>query len=40
MEYLLKSLKIMFLHEEVLLKAAKEYRGFVIWCQENLLIKK
>jgi hypothetical protein len=40
MEYLLKSLKIMFLHEEVRLKASKEHRGFVIWCQENLLIKK
>ncbi|OXA59651.1 Protein unc-79 [Folsomia candida] len=39
MEYLLKCLKIMFLHEEVMQKAAKEHRGFVIWCQENLLIK-
>lgn len=30
----------MALHGDALAKAAREYRGFFIWCQENLLIKK
>uniref|UniRef100_T1KYI8 Uncharacterized protein n=1 Tax=Tetranychus urticae TaxID=32264 RepID=T1KYI8_TETUR len=31
-------LKLMALHSEILNKAAKNHRGFLIWCQENLLI--
>lgn len=38
--HLLKCLKILFIHGEVMLKASKEHRGFLIWCQEHLLIKK
>ncbi|XP_074599916.1 UNC-79 domain-containing protein isoform X2 [Brevipalpus obovatus] len=30
--------KLMALHSEVLNKAAKDNRGYLIWCQENLLI--
>ncbi|CAG7837387.1 unnamed protein product [Allacma fusca] len=37
--HLLKCLKILFIHGEVMQKAAKDHRGFLIWCQENLLIK-
>lgn len=36
--HLLYCLKIMSLHAEVLNKSAKNHRGFLIWCQENLLI--
>lgn len=36
--HLLSCLKILALHAECLSKAAKEHRGFLIWCQENLLI--
>ncbi|RWS30132.1 protein unc-79-like protein [Leptotrombidium deliense] len=36
--HILYSLKLMSLHAEVLNKAAKNHRGFLIWCQENLLI--
>jgi len=36
--HLLYCLKLMSLHSEVLNKAAKNHRGFLIWCQENLLI--
>lgn len=38
--YVLQCLKTMALHGDALAKAAKEQRGFFIWCQENLLIKK
>ncbi|XP_017847938.1 protein unc-79 homolog isoform X12 [Drosophila busckii] len=37
--YVLQCLKTMALHGDALSKAAKEHRGFFIWCQENLLIK-
>ncbi len=37
--HLLYCLKLMSLHSEVLNKAAKNHRGFLIWCQENLLIQ-
>ncbi|ODN04336.1 Protein unc-79 [Orchesella cincta] len=40
MHNMLKCLRIMFLHGEVFMKASKENRGFVIWCQENLILKK
>ncbi|RWS14223.1 protein unc-79-like protein [Dinothrombium tinctorium] len=36
--HILYSLKLMSLHAEVLNKAARNHRGFLIWCQENLLI--
>lgn len=38
--YLLQCLYILVLHGDAFTKAAKEHRGFLIWCQENLLIKK
>ncbi|VVC24664.1 Hypothetical protein CINCED_3A004663 [Cinara cedri] len=37
--YLLQSLYLMVLHSDTLNKAVKEHKGFVIWCQENLIIK-
>ncbi|XP_014089555.2 protein unc-79 homolog isoform X6 [Bactrocera oleae] len=37
--YILQCLNVMALHGDALAKAAREYRGFFIWCQENLLIK-
>ncbi|KAL9895823.1 UNC-79 domain-containing protein isoform 7-T8 [Glossina fuscipes fuscipes] len=37
--YILQCLNVMALHGDALSKAAKEHRGFFIWCQENLLIK-
>ncbi|CAH1714206.1 unnamed protein product [Aphis gossypii] len=37
--YLLQSLHLVVLHCDTLTKAVKEHRGFVIWCQENLIIK-
>ncbi|XP_067119858.1 protein unc-79 homolog isoform X2 [Centruroides vittatus] len=36
--HILSCLKLMCLHSEVLNKAAHDHRGFLIWCQENLLI--
>lgn len=38
--YTLQCLKIMVLHGDAFTKAARDDRGFFIWCQENLLIKK
>ncbi|XP_036332926.1 protein unc-79 homolog isoform X4 [Rhagoletis pomonella] len=37
--YILQCLNVMTLHGDALAKAAREHRGFFIWCQENLLIK-
>ncbi|KAM7364575.1 UNC-79 domain-containing protein isoform 2-T2 [Cochliomyia hominivorax] len=37
--YVLHCLNVMTLHGDALAKAAREHRGFFIWCQENLLIK-
>ncbi|KAG4066741.1 hypothetical protein HA402_012808 [Bradysia odoriphaga] len=37
--YMLQCLNILALHGDALAKAAREQRGFFIWCQENLLIK-
>ncbi|XP_038110168.1 protein unc-79 homolog isoform X5 [Culex quinquefasciatus] len=37
--YTLQCLKIMVLHGDAFVKAARDDRGFFIWCQENLLIK-
>ncbi|EAT36519.1 AAEL011392-PA [Aedes aegypti] len=37
--YTLQCLKIMVLHGDAFTKAARDDRGFFIWCQENLLIK-
>ena len=36
--HLLYCLKLLTLHSEILNKSAKNYKGFLIWCQENLLI--
>lgn len=38
--YMLQCLNILCLHGDACTKASKEHRGFFIWCQENLLIKK
>ncbi|XP_053969855.1 protein unc-79 homolog isoform X5 [Anastrepha ludens] len=37
--YILQCLNVMALHGDALAKAAREHRGFFIWCQENLLIR-
>ncbi|XP_039288508.1 protein unc-79 homolog isoform X2 [Nilaparvata lugens] len=37
--YLVQSLHLMVLHGDALNKATKDHRGFIIWCQETLLIK-
>ncbi|RZF46360.1 hypothetical protein LSTR_LSTR011144 [Laodelphax striatellus] len=37
--YLVQSLYLMVLHGDALNKATKDHRGFIIWCQETLLIK-
>ncbi|XP_055534332.1 protein unc-79 homolog isoform X4 [Wyeomyia smithii] len=37
--YILQCLKIMVLHGDAFTKAARDDRGFFIWCQENLLIR-
>ncbi|KAK8775211.1 hypothetical protein V5799_031444 [Amblyomma americanum] len=36
--HLLTCLKLLSLHAEVLNRAAHDHRGFLIWCQENLLV--
>ncbi|GFV14035.1 protein unc-79 homolog [Trichonephila clavipes] len=36
--HILACLKVMCLHSEILNKAAHNYRGFLIWCQENILV--
>lgn len=38
--YMLQCLNVLALHGDALTKAARDQRGFFIWCQENLLIKK
>lgn len=38
--FMLQCLNIMILHGDAFTKASKDHRGFFIWCQENLLIKK
>lgn len=38
--FMLQCLNVMALHGDALADAAREHRGFFIWCQENLLIKK
>lgn len=38
--HLLHCLKLLCLHAEVLNKAAHDHRGFLLWCQENLLVVK
>lgn len=40
MYHLLHCLKLLCLHAEVLNKAAHDHRGFLLWCQENLLVVK
>ena len=38
--YMLQCLNVLALHGDALTKASRDHRGFLIWCQENLLIKK
>ena len=38
--YVLQCLNVMVLHGDAFVKAARDNRGFFIWCQENMLIKK
>lgn len=38
--FMLQCLNVLALHGDALSEAAKDHRGFFIWCQENLLIKK
>jgi protein unc-79 len=38
--YMLQCLSILILHGDAFTRAARDHRGFFIWCQENLLIKK
>lgn len=38
--FMLQCLNILALHGDALTEAARDHRGFFIWCQENLLIKK
>lgn len=38
--YMLQCLNILILHGDACTKASREHRGFFIWCQEHLLIKK
>uniref|UniRef100_A0A182N8V5 Protein unc-79 homolog n=1 Tax=Anopheles dirus TaxID=7168 RepID=A0A182N8V5_9DIPT len=37
--YVLQCLNFMVLHGDAFVKAARDNRGFFIWCQENMLIK-
>ncbi|KAF6204812.1 hypothetical protein GE061_018974 [Apolygus lucorum] len=37
--HMLNCLYLMCLHGDALSKAVKHHKGFIIWCQENLLIK-
>ncbi|KAI5736841.1 hypothetical protein M8J76_007669 [Diaphorina citri] len=37
--FLLQSLHLFVLHGDALSKAMKDHKGFVVWCQENLIIK-
>lgn len=38
--FMLQCLNFLALHGDALSEAARDHRGFFIWCQENLLIKK
>lgn len=38
--FMLQCLNVLALNGDALSEAAQEHRGFFIWCQENLLIKK
>lgn len=38
--YMLTCMNVLALHGDALTEAARDHRGFFIWCQENLLIKK
>lgn len=37
---MLESLYLLVLHGDMLSKNLKDYAGFIIWCQENLIIRK
>lgn len=38
--YMLQCLNVMCLYGDAFSTAVKDHKGFFIWCQENLLIKK
>lgn len=38
--FMLQCLNVLALNGDALSDAARDHRGFFIWCQENLLIKK
>lgn len=38
--FMLQCLNVLALHGDALTDAARDHRGFLIWCQENLLVKK
>lgn len=38
--FMLQCLNVLALHGDALSDASRDHRGFFIWCQENLLIKK
>lgn len=38
--HIMQCLNTLVLHGDAFTKAARDHRGFFIWCQENLLIKK
>ena len=38
--HLLACLRLLVLHADCLQRAARDHRGFHIWCQENLVIKQ
>mgnify|MGYP001020619545 CR=1 FL=1 len=37
---ILQSLHLLILHGDILSKNSKDYLGFVIWCQEKLIVRK
>lgn len=38
--FMLQCLNVLALHGDALSDAARDHRGFFIWCQETMLIKK
>lgn len=38
--YMLQCLNVLALNGDALNRASRDHRGFLIWCQENLLIRK
>lgn len=38
--YMLHCMNVLALNGDALNRASRDHRGFLIWCQENLIIKK